>query len=66
MQTKVSSANGSPSAVGYVPLDPRKKAPLHWTEERKRRVLWKYAVLLIMIALIAGFVAGQMLPQIIG
>ena len=66
MQTEVSSANAPSRAAGYVPLNPRKKAPLHWTEERKRRVLWKYAVLLIMLALVAGFVAGQMLPQVIG
>jgi hypothetical protein len=66
MQTNVPPANASTRSTGYIPLDPAKKAPLHWTDERKRRVLWKYACLLMFIALIAGFVAGQLLPQVIG
>jgi len=67
MVIKGSVADAAREANGFVPLDPAKRAPLHWTHERRRAARRSLAslVIAVLFALAIGFVAGQLLPQVL-
>jgi hypothetical protein len=67
MTTTESLTPASSDTSGFVPLDPSRQAPPHWTQERAPRERRKRisVLLLVLAALVIGVVVGQLLPQVL-
>ncbi len=61
-----STAGSNSARETIIPLDPHKRVPLHWAEQRKRRVHRGAALALAIVALLIGIVIGQLLPTFLG